>query len=110
MTHQVDARKQEFSKIFRWQSANGHTPSKVEVAGTFTHWKKLPLKREISGGWQLTLHHIPGNRTHHFMFFADDQPVSGHSDGLATPQGEEEQFALATARGPRVFMLFSQTK
>jgi hypothetical protein len=45
------------------------------------------------------------------MFFADDQPVSGHSDGLAIPQGSvEEQFALTTARGPRVFMLFSQTK
>ncbi|HXC36903.1 MAG TPA: glycogen-binding domain-containing protein [Candidatus Acidoferrales bacterium] len=111
MTHQVEVRKQSFSKIFRWQAPNGHIPSKVEVAGTFSHWKKLPLTREISGGWNLTLHQIPGNRTHHFMFFADDQPVSGHSDGLAIPQGSvEEQFALTTARGPRVFMLFSQTK
>ncbi|MGH8024921.1 MAG: glycogen-binding domain-containing protein [Limisphaerales bacterium] len=111
MTHQVEARKQEFSKIFRWQSSNGHPPSKVEVAGTFSNWKKLPLKREVSGGWNLTLHHIPGNRTHHFMFFADDKPVHGQSDGLAAPHGsEEEQFAITTARGPRVFMLFSQTK
>jgi hypothetical protein len=112
MTHQVvEVRKQVFSKIFRWQSSKGHPPGKVEVAGTFTHWEKLALQREVSGGWQLTLHQIPGNRTHHFMFFADDQPVSGHSDGLAIPQGtEEEQFAMTTARGPRVLMLFSQTK
>lgn len=111
MRHQVEARKQAFSKIFRWQPTNGHAPSKVEVAGTFSHWKKLALTREISGGWHLTLHQIPGNRTHHFMFFADDRPVSGHSDGLAVPQSsEEEQFALTTVRGPRVFMLFSQTK
>jgi hypothetical protein len=111
MTHQVEVRKQVFSKIFRWQSSNGHTPFKVEVAGTFTHWKKLALQREISGGWQLTLHQIPGNRTHHFMFFADDQPVQGQSDGLAIPQGSEEaQYAITTARGLRVFMLFSQTK
>jgi 1,4-alpha-glucan branching enzyme len=111
MTNQVEARKHAFSKIFRWQSSNGHAPSKVEVAGTFSHWKKLPLKREVSGGWELTLHQIPGNRTHHFMFFADDQPVKGQSDGLAVPQGsDEEQFAITTMRGPRVFMLFSQTK
>ncbi|MGH7942300.1 MAG: glycogen-binding domain-containing protein [Limisphaerales bacterium] len=111
MTHQVEARKQIFSKIFRWQSPNGHAPSKVEVAGTFTNWKKIPLKREVSGAWHLTMHHIPGNRTHHFMFFADDQPVRGQSDGLATPQSsQEEQYAITTARGPRVFMLFSQTK
>jgi hypothetical protein len=112
MTNQVEVRKQaSFSKIFRWQSSNGHAPSKVEVAGTFSHWKKLTLKREISGGWELTLHQIPSNRTHHFMFFADDQPVKGQSDGLAIPQGsDEEQFAITTVRGPRVFMLFSQTK
>lgn len=111
MTNQVDSRKQVYSKIIRWQPTNGHTPSKVEVAGTFTHWKKVPLTKEISGGWQATLNQIPGNRTHHFMYFADDKPVSGPSDGMAMPQGDEElQFALTTARGPRLFMMFSQTK
>ena len=36
-TNQVEVRKQaSFSKIFRWQSSNGHAPSKVEVAGTFS--------------------------------------------------------------------------
>ena len=108
---QQEARKLAYSKIFRWQPKNGPSPTKVEVAGTFTDWKKVSLKREISGGWELTLHEIPGNRTHHFMFFADDQPVQGHSDGLTAPQTyDEERFAITTARGPRVFMLFSQTK
>ena len=70
------------------------------------------MNREVSGGWHLALHDIPGNRTHHYMFFADDQPVQDrHCDGLAVPHGvEEEKFAIATARGPRVFMLFAQTK
>ena len=113
MRHHVEARKQVFSKIFRWHPPHGgHAPAKVEVAGTFTEWKKVPMIREVSGGWHLSLHHIPGNRTHHYMFFADDKPVQDrHSDGLAMPHGpEEEQSAITTARGPRVFMLFAQTK
>jgi hypothetical protein len=114
MKHKVEVRKQAFSKIFRWAAPHGHTehPVKVEVAGTFTGWKTVPLSREVSGGWHLTLHEIPGNRTHHYMLLADGKPVSDrHSDGLAVPQGaEEEKFAISTARGPRVFMLFSQTK
>jgi hypothetical protein len=46
------------------------------------------------------------------MLLADGKPVEdGHSDGMAIPTGAQElQFAIATARGPRVFMLFSQTK
>jgi hypothetical protein len=46
------------------------------------------------------------------MLLADGKPVEdGHSDGMAIPAGAQElQFAIATARGPRVFMLFSQTK
>lgn len=113
MRHKVETRKQSFSKIFRWQpNGHGEKPAKVEVVGTFTDWKKVPMTHEISGGWHLTLHHIPGNRTHHYMFLADDKPVQDrHSDGLAVPQGaEEERFAITTMRGPRVFMLFSQTK
>lgn len=72
------------------------------------------MTREVGGGngWHLALHEIPGNRTHHYMLLADDKPVSDrHCDGLAAPQGpDEEQYAMTTARGPRVFMLFSQTK
>ncbi len=114
MKHKVEARKLVFSKIFRWHAPHGHTetPAKVEVAGTFTHWQTVPMTREVSGGWHLALHDIPGNRTHHYMILADGKPVSDrHSDGLAVPHGaEEEKFAITTPRGPRVFMLFAQTK
>jgi 1,4-alpha-glucan branching enzyme len=114
MKQKIEVKKQAFSKIFRWQLPASQTasPAKVEVAGTFSNWEKLPMDREVSGGWHLTLHQIPGNRTHHYMFFADGQPVHDrYSDGLAIPQNtQEEQFAITTARGPRVFMLFSQTK
>jgi hypothetical protein len=46
------------------------------------------------------------------MLLADGKPVEDtHSDGMVIPTGAQElQFAIATARGPRVFMLFSQTK
>lgn len=110
--HKVEARKAVFSKIFRWQPLNGQSPARVELVGTFTHWQTVPMTREISGGWHLSLHDIPGNRTHHYMILVDGQPVQvKHSDGLAVPRGpEEEKFALATPRGPRVFMLFAQTK
>jgi 1,4-alpha-glucan branching enzyme len=110
--HKVEVRKQAYSKIFRWQHVNGDAPAKVEVAGTFNHWRPMPMTREVSGGWQLTLQEIPGNRTHHYMILADGQPVQDKfSDGLAVPVGpEEEKFAITTARGPRVFMLFAQTK
>ena len=110
--HKTEIRKQAYSKIFRWLPANGQTPAKVEVTGTFTHWRPVPMTREVSGGWHVTLHEIPGNRTHHYMLLADGQPVQDkHSDGLAVPQGpEEEKFAITTFRGPRVFMLFAQTK
>lgn len=110
--HKVEARKPVFSKIFRWQPVNGETPAKVEVTGTFTHWQPVPMTREVSGGWHLTLHDIPSNRTHHYIILVDDQPVQvKNSDGLATPRGpEEEKFAIATPRGPRLFMLFAQTK
>ena len=110
----AEVKKQAFSKIFRWQSPAEQTatPAKVEVAGTFSNWRKLPLTRQVTGGWQLTIEQIPGNRTHHYMLLVDDKPVRDKScDGLAMPQSpEEEQFAITTVRGPRVFMLFAQTK
>ncbi|HTV62690.1 MAG TPA: glycogen-binding domain-containing protein [Verrucomicrobiae bacterium] len=107
-------RKQTYSKTFRWTLPSGQTdvPHKVEVAGTFSDWKKLPMSRDVSGAWHLAMPHIPGHRTHRYMFFADDRPVQDkHCDGLATPHShEEEKFAIATPRGPRVFMLFAQSK
>ncbi len=107
--------KPTFAKIFRWRLPDGQKPepATVEIAGTFTNWQKVPLRyNRVQGGWQVTLEQLAGNRTHHYMLLADGKPVQDrHCDGLAIPRGPvEEQYALATARGPRVFMLFAQTK
>lgn len=115
VTHPPAERKLAFTKIFRWRRPEGqtHEPALVEVAGTFTDWKKVPLVHDRAmRSWHVTLHHIQGNRTHHYMLLVDGKPVQDpHSDGTAVPHGSQEMaFALATPRGPRVFMLFSQTK
>jgi hypothetical protein len=104
-----------FSKIFRWQpdQPGGPMPVRVEVAGTFNGWQPVALKRDrISGVWQLTLHDIPGHRTHNYMLLVNGKPAPDkNADGLAVPHSaEEKQCQLLTPRGPRVFMLFSQTK
>ena len=73
----------------------------------------MALKRDrVSGVWQASLDDIPGNRTHSYMILVNNRPVNDrNADGLAVPHTEEEkQHALTTARGPRVFMLASQTK
>lgn len=110
----TNERKVTYSKTFRWTLPDGQAgvPEKVEVAGTFTDWKKLTMSRDVSGTWQLAFQHIPGHRTHHYMFFADGHPVDDpNCDGLAEPNGANEvKFAIATPRGPRVFMLFAQSK
>jgi hypothetical protein len=88
-------------------------PVRVEIAGTFTEWEKKPLKYDrANGDWQLTLENIPGNRTHNYMLLVNGRPTKDqNSDGLAIPHTEQEkQHQLETPRGPRVFMLFSQTK
>ena len=108
-------RPQTFTKIFRWQLPAGQTqePATVEVVGTFTKWQKVPLVHDAARRtWQVTLHDIPCNRTHHYMLLVDGKPVHDeHCDGLAIPRNAQEaQYALTTARGPRVFMLFAQTK
>ena len=108
-------REQTFTKVFRWRLPEGQTrkPARVEIAGTFTNWEKVPLLRDgVQDTWQVTLHEIPFNRTHHYMLFVDGKPAQDkYCDGLAVPRSpHEEQCALQTARGPRVFMLFAQTK
>ena len=103
-----------FTKIFRWkQETPGPMPVRVEIVGSFNGWQKLPLKYDRAGGiWQLTVENIPGNKTHNYMLLINNRPTADkYSDGLAIPQTEEEkQYQLETPRGPRVFMLFSQTK
>lgn len=104
-----------FSKIFRWQPEppGGPLPVRVEVAGSFNGWQRVALKRDrVSGVWELMLPNIPGNRTHNYMLLVNGRPTHDkHADGLAVPHtAEEQQHALTTPRGPRVFMLASQTK
>jgi hypothetical protein len=108
-------RRQTYSKVFRWRLPDGqtHDPATVEVVGSFTHWQKVPLVRDgVLDAWHVTLHHIEGNRTHHYMLLVDGKPSYDKGcDGLAVPHGyQEEQFQLMTDKGPKVFMLFAQTK
>jgi len=46
------------------------------------------------------------------MLLVNGQPANDKGcDGYALPQGDhEERYAIQTARGPRLFMLFAQTK
>ena len=109
------SRQQTFSKVFRWRLPDGetHDPKTVEVVGSFTHWKKVPLMRDsVLDAWHVTLHHLIGNRTHHYMMLVDGKPFYDRTcDGLAVPHGpDEERYQLTTEKGPRVFMLFAQTK
>ena len=88
-------------------------PVRVEVAGSFNGWQPVALKRDrVSGVWQAALHDLQGNRTHTYMILVNGRPAPDkHADGLAIPHTDEEKaHALTTARGPRVFMLSSQTK
>lgn len=107
--------KQTFSKVFRWRLPDGQTeePKSVEIVGSFTHWTPTPLNRDGKlDSWHVCLHHIPGNRTHHYMLLIDGKPTFDKTcDGLAIPHGfQEEQYQLSTDKGPRVLMLFAQTK
>lgn len=104
-----------FSKVFRWQPADPHepTPDSVELAGSFTDWRAMALTRDaVTNTWQVTLHGIPGNRTHRYMLLVNGKPASDKNcDGLAVPEGfDEQKYQLVTVRGPRIFLLFAQTK
>jgi hypothetical protein len=108
-------RKQTYSKIFRWRLPDGQTeePSLVEIVGSFTQWKRVTLLRDgKQDSWHAMIHHIEGNRTHHYMLLLDGKPTHDKTcDGLAVPHGyQEEQYQLMTDKGPRVFMLFGQAK
>ena len=108
-------RKQTYSKVFRYRLPDGQTkePNTVEIAGSFTDWKRVSLTRDsILGAWTATVHHIEGNKTHHYMLLVDGEPAHDRNcDGLAVPSGgQEERYAMNTEKGPRVFMLFGQAK
>jgi hypothetical protein len=108
-------RKPVFTKVFRWRLPDGETrqPSTVEVIGTFTKWQKVPLARtNAHDGWQVALNEIPSHRTHRYVILVDGKPVAdAENDGYAIPLGPlERKYQLMTDRGPRVLMLFAQTK
>ena len=108
-------RRPTYAKVFRWQLPAGQTagPQTVEIIGSFTDWQQVPLLR-ASGrdAWEATVPDIAGHRTHHYMLLVDGLPAQDKNcDGLAIPHGpQEQQYALTTPRGPRLFMLFAQTK
>jgi hypothetical protein len=108
-------REPTFSKVFRWQlpDPQASPADSVEIVGSFTDWRASALTRDaITNTWQLTRHGIPGNRTHRYMLLVNGEPAQDkNADGLAVPEGfDEQQFQLMTPRGPRVFLLFAQTK
>jgi hypothetical protein len=107
-------KKHSYSKIFRWHAPDHpEEPQTVEVVGSFTQWRPVPLERDPKQGtWHATVHHIPGNKTHHYMLLVNGKPTYDKTcDGLVMPSGfDEQQFQLDTAKGPRVLMLFAQTK
>lgn len=108
-------RQPTYSKVFRWVLPDGATeePTLVEVVGSFTGWQTVPLLRDPRvKTWHTTIQDIPGNRTHHYMLLVDGAPtMDAGCDGYALPQDEtEDRFAIQTARGRRLFMLFAQTK
>jgi hypothetical protein len=107
--------KPTYTKVFRWRLPEGQTqePTTVEIVGSFTHWQKLPLTRDgVLDAWHVTIHQIEAHRTHHYMLLVDGKPAHDkNADGLAVPHGpQEEQYQLTTDRGPRLFMVFAQTK
>lgn len=108
-------KNQTFTKVFRYRLPDGQMeePRSVEVVGSFSQWQRVPLARDGKlDSWHAIVHHIPGNRTHHYMLLIDGQPTYDQAcDGMVAPHGhQEERFQLDTERGPRVLMLFAQTK
>lgn len=113
--HYAVGKMPTYSKIFRWHPPAGHHPTveTVELVGSFTGWKKVPLVHDrVSHNWHLSVADIQSNRTHHYMLLVNGHPTSDKNcDGLAIPDGPQEaKYALAAPRGPRVLMLFAQTK
>ena len=104
-----------FTKVFRWPvpADQRPLPTTVEVVGSFTNWQKVSLVYDnVTRTWQVALHNVPGNQTHRYVLLVDGKPSYDKTcDGLTLPEGPEEtKWHIATPRGPRVMLLFSQTK
>ena len=114
-----EAQKREqrtgFTKVFRWPVPADQTPqpTTVEVAGSFNGWRKVPLSYDPpTRTWQIALNDIEGNRTHRYVILVDGKPSYDKScDGLTTPQTPDEaKCQIATPKGPRIMLLFAQTR
>ena len=104
-----------FTKVFRWPVPAEQTPSPttVEVAGSFSEWNRIPLSyNSPSRTWRLIQRGIPGNHTHRYVILVDGKPSYDKTcDGLTAPLSpQERKWQIETPRGPRVMLLFSQTK
>jgi len=104
-----------FTKVFRWPVPATQTPqpSAVEVVASFNGWHKIPLSYDApTKTWQLVQREIPGNHTHRYVMLVDGKPSFDKTcDGLAVPLGpEEERWQIETPKGPRVMLMFAQTK
>ena len=104
-----------YTRMFRWPVAAGQTPQPrtVEILGSFTDWRRVPLAYDSpTKTWLTTLNNIQGNHTHHYVVLVDGKPCYDKTcDGLVVPEGpEEEKWQIATPRGPRVMLMFGQTK
>ena len=109
------AQRTGFTKVFRWPVPAAQTPppTAVEVVGSFSGWQKVPLSYDPpSKTWQLILNDVESNRTHRYVILVDGKPSYDKTcDGLAAPQTDDDaKWQIATPKGPRIMLLFSQTK
>src|ERR1041385_7604245 len=92
--HYAAGKKTTYTKIFRWHPPSDPQPKveTVEIVGSFTGWKKVPLAHDhVSHNWHLSVPDIQSNRTHHYMLLVNGHPVSDKNcDGLAVPDGPQE--------------------
>ncbi len=115
MQRRTENPRDTYARIFRWKPGTNMTekPLSVEIVGSFTRWQTVSLTHDpVQETWTVTIQGIQGKKTHHYVLLVNGKPVHDPAcDGLAMPMGfEEEQFALPTEKGPRVLMLFAQTK
>jgi len=108
-------RKPVYSKVFRYSPPHTHDHDlhRVEIVGSFTNWHPVPMALNTQDHtWQVNIENIEGNKTHHYMLLANGHPTNDKMcDGYAIPHGDiEKRYAITTPRGPRLFLLFAQTK
>ena len=108
--------KPTYVKVFGWRLPEGRSqePAKrSKLSAPLQTGSGAADARQQSGhAWHVTIPHVPAHKIHHYMLLVDGQPAHDkNSDGLAVPHGpQEQQYQLMTGRGPRLFMLFAQTK